>query len=437
MRQYSNTGKIANMKDLVEEMGFKVGCHVIRKDKVTAQILGFKDEYVLLDVNAGGMSGECRVDAQSFVNNEWTLFKPKTKPECLPEYWEHGPLQNPEIQQSCIRAKILLELRNSMGKCTSVVNPSCLKLMTKPKGVFAEEKIEKHALRLIPFTNAIFSREHGTENPNSSQIKVFTFQDEWDFYLVPSVQLPKEDKKGMIVPFWFVGATYDPDMANCELALAGLNSLADLIAFLDQNPAMELKSASRVEIVSLIGCRLDDGELWVPQVQTIGDSKLMLLSKWDRGLTKFLTGKCLDWNKDKKNLNSTSAGAYLDHLCKLRKAASLKAVQDAHANESDDEVPGPSSKRARRTAVRVTADMAHFSPMVTIELPAAGGVEAKPVKVAFGTSSRDLWMEVDQSNLLHVVLGMKEWEAEKGRGRKVKNSDLPEGPSPSKPQSSV
>ena len=217
MRQYTNTGKVANMKDVVEEMGFKVGCHVIRKDKVTALILGFKDEYVLLDVNAGGMSGECRVDAQSFVNNEWTLFTPKTKPEFLPEYWEHGPLQNPEIQQSCIRAKILLELRAAMDKCTSVVNPSWLKLMTKPKGVFAEEKIEKHALRLIPFTNAIFSRVHGTENPNASQIKVFTFQDEWDFYLVLSVQLPKEDKKGVIVPFWFVGATYDPDMANCEL----------------------------------------------------------------------------------------------------------------------------------------------------------------------------------------------------------------------------
>ena len=37
------------------------------------------------------------------------------------------------------------------------------------------------------------------------------------FNLVLSVQLPKEDKKGVIVPFWFVGATYDPDMANCEL----------------------------------------------------------------------------------------------------------------------------------------------------------------------------------------------------------------------------
>ena len=194
---------------------------------------------------------------------------------------------------------------------------------------------------------------------------------------------------------------------------------------------MELKSASSVEIVSLIGCRLDDGELWARQLQTIGDTKLMLLSKWDRGLTKFLTGKCLDWNKDKKNLNSASAGSYLDHLRKLRKTASLKAVQDAHTNDSDEEVPGPSSKRARRTAVRVTAEMAHFSPMVTIELPAVGGVEARPVKVAFGVSSRELWMEVDESNLLHIVLG--------GRSRKVKKSDPPEGPASSspKPQSHV
>ena len=111
--------------------------------------------------------------------------------------------------------------------------------------MFAEEKIEKHALRLIPFTSAILARERGTENPNSSQIKVFTFQDEFDFYLVPLVQLPKEDKKGVIVPFWFVGATYDPDMANCEMVCAkgaspkSFESMTVRIPFIRKHPCLE------------------------------------------------------------------------------------------------------------------------------------------------------------------------------------------------------
>lgn len=184
---------------------------------------------------------------------------------------------------------------------------------------------------------------------------------------------------------------------------------------------MELKAASKCEIVNLVGCRLDGGELWVPQQKEIGSCKVMLLSKWDRGLTKFLTGKSLDFKKDKKTLNSTSAGAYLDALCDLRKKASLKAVQDAHANASDDEEPQPSSKRPRR----VSNDMAHFQPLVEIMLPGVGDMEPKLVKVAFGVSNRDLWMEVDQSSLIQVFLGMKDCESCKGRSRKVKKSHFP------------
>ncbi|CAK9031000.1 Uncharacterized protein SCF082_LOCUS19438 [Durusdinium trenchii] len=217
MRQYDESGKIANNQVLVEEMGFKVGCHIIRKDKVTATILGFKDRFVLLSVQGGDVSGECRVDFQSFLNKEWTLYKPKAQPEFLPEYWKHGPLDHPESQVAFIKAKIVVELRASMHKCTSVSNPSFLKVMSKPKGLFAEERMEKNALCLVPFTCGVMSKDHGSENANTSHVKAYTFQDLWDFYLTPAVSLPKEEQKGLIVPFWFVGTTYDPDMANCEL----------------------------------------------------------------------------------------------------------------------------------------------------------------------------------------------------------------------------
>ncbi|CAK9030568.1 Uncharacterized protein SCF082_LOCUS19255 [Durusdinium trenchii] len=172
---------------------------------------------------------------------------------------------------------------------------------------------------------------------------------------------------------------------------------------------MELKAASKCEIVNLVGCRLDGGELWVPQQKEIGSCKVMLLSKWDRGLTKFLTGKSLDFKKDKKTLNSTSAGAYLDALCDLRKKASLKAVQDAHANASDDEEPQPSSKRPRRAS----NDMAHFQPLVEIMLPGVGDMEPKLVKdlEAWGSWTADEQMR-------YVAKAFEEFEAAETASRK-------------------
>ena len=100
---------------------------------------------------------------------------------------------------------------------------------------------------------------------------------------------------------------------------------------------MELLQVQQITVENLVGCRLNGKDLWIPKVKDVGGLRLMYLGKWDRGLTRFLTGKSLDLRNNAKNLNSTAAGAYLDDLFFKKKEASQAAVLKAHesAHESD------------------------------------------------------------------------------------------------------
>ena len=130
---------------------------------------------------------------------------------------------------------------------------------------------------------------------------------------------------------------------------------------------MELLQVQHITVENLVGCRLNGKDLWIPKVKDVCGVRLMYLSKWDRGLTRFLTGRSLDL-KSGKNLNSTSAGAYLDDLFRKKReayqAAVLKAHEPAHESDAGDEVKAKGKKR------KVTDDTSCFSPLVQISLPA-------------------------------------------------------------------
>ena len=100
---------------------------------------------------------------------------------------------------------------------------------------------------------------------------------------------------------------------------------------------MEVQKAHKLTIETLVGCRLNDKEIWIPKTKMIGNTKVVLLSKWDRGLTRFMTGKSLDLRASStKSLNNTAAGAYFDKLCRQRKESCEKAVISAHSTDDDN-----------------------------------------------------------------------------------------------------
>ena len=64
---------------------------------------------------------------------------------------------------------------------------------------------------------------------------------------------------------------------------------------------MELLQVQHITVENLVGCRLNGKDLWIPKVKDVCGVRLMYLSKWDRGLTRFLTGRSLDLKSGKKS----------------------------------------------------------------------------------------------------------------------------------------
>ena len=189
---------------------------------------------------------------------------------------------------------------------------------------------------------------------------------------------------------------------------------------------MELLQVQQITVENLVGCRLNGKDLWIPKVKDVGGLRLMYLSKWDRGLTRFLTGKSLDLRNNAKNLNSTAAGSYLDDLVRKNRkkkeasqAAVLKAHESAHGSDAGHEVKAKGKKR------KVTDDMSCFSPLVQISLPAVQDpwMPERLVQVEFG-GQQDLWMEVNETSLRQVVQGIAECNSKRGHARTSKSEKI-------------
>lgn len=190
-------------------------------------------------------------------------------------------------------------------------------------------------------------------------------------------------------------------------------------------PAMELVKVKDISIETIIGCRINGStSVWTPKVKEVGGVHLMLISKWDRGFNRFLTGQNMDLRSKSsktKSINCTPAGAYLDSLQAKKKAASEEAVRKAYHTFNED----GNEPKTKKRKISLTAEMAVFAPLVEIELPAVKSpVEMPPrkVKVAFGAEA-DLWLEVGESILLQMAAGMNEFTGASGRSKKIKKGE--------------
>ena len=177
-----------------------------------------------------------------------------------------------------------------------------------------------------------------------------------------------------------------------------------------------MKAFKGLEIQSAVTCVMEGREPWLPKVKVINGKQLICISKWDRGFTKFYSGHSLDLRKDKgRSLNQSSMGAYLDHLCQLRREASTEAAYAKMFGDSDE-------KPAKRRRMRVTNNDAAFCPLVTVKLPEVSfedvELESKQVSMAFATSGSELWVEADTSIMYHICAGAMLFEACGGRCKK-------------------
>ena len=164
----------------------------------------------------------------------------------------------------------------------------------------------------------------------------------------------------------------------------------------------------------------------VPETQEVENATFMRISKWDRGLVTFCTGKALQFSGGPRQ--DVNVG-FLEKLQRLRTAAVNAAV--AAVLEIDAEDGSKKRKRTRRTRL---SDKDLVSPIINVTGPAthddAGVVhDALAMRILFGIKNHDLWVEATPQNLEYIRHGVLSAmnAAQTGRKWRPKEGDKDDG----------
>ena len=230
MRHYNDDGSLSGVHQLVQELGFSVGCHVTRKgDKKFAKITGFDEEYVLLVMEDDESTGSdvYRVHSRSFLKKEWKKYVPKKEAVMISQHAQHyGPRQDDFIQM-LIKSRIAQALFDTGMK--HIVQDEDVQLGYKPnKSVIALKSFPVNSLVLVPVTTKISATVEGKTMPHSNlplgSLVTNRYSQKVSFSLGPQIVIPKDDGEdgettttGFLCPFWFLEYTDDPKEVNMEI----------------------------------------------------------------------------------------------------------------------------------------------------------------------------------------------------------------------------
>ena len=133
---------------------------------------------------------------------------------------------------------------------------------------------------------------------------------------------------------------------------------------------------------------------WLVTSQQVEGDQYVLLDKWNRDFTKFVTGKALDLrNCDKTSINND----FFDNLLVERNSKSKDAVREA---TQVDEEHGSSS------TVEIILPEVSFGD---------AEFKARSVRALWGVKSTELWVFLDADVLEHIRMGILESLNNKGR----------------------
>ena len=236
MRAYDGRGNLISKAKLIEEAGFVVGSHVVRKaDETEAKIVGFEGDNVVITISDGLLSGRCKVHVRSFLNREWSKYTPKKEKSVIATLWQHQPQFNDEFIHAYLRGVAMVEI---IGHSTEYHETTKhLTVYAKPiKSVVANKPFEKGTLKLVPGTTKFYGFPDGQEPTSNCLVPLGTLVKNDDdvpvnFYLGPQMDLPKMGR-GFAPPFWFVTTTEKEEDANMKI-------LPDLSTYVQHDNKLE------------------------------------------------------------------------------------------------------------------------------------------------------------------------------------------------------
>ncbi len=145
---------------------------------------------------------------------------------------------------------------------------------------------------------------------------------------------------------------------------------------------------------------------WVPDVKEINERQFIYVSKWDRNLVKFCLGHGLNLSKG----NSTGINVeFIDNILSKRNAESQRAYVLASTTDDDETLDTPQKAKKRKKAKDSDNILV---PIVEIDAPpitfesGTSKVPDNKIKVLFGTSAGNLYVEYTADNLNYIKTGV-------------------------------
>ena len=224
MRSYGADGQLEALHQKVQEKGFKVGDHILRKaDEAYARITGFDKDFVLLSMESDGILGDFRVHCDSFLKKDWRKYQPRKAEECIENHSLHGPLEHDEFKILFLKGKIAQALQEVAKKHP---DPDGLQLVLRPsKAVVATKGFAVGKLVLAPCTPRV-AASTDAEGPgldlgalcrNFKGEKVHFFLQ--SFVAVPRALEDGAVTQGCLCPCFFVPVTHDEEEANMSFVV--------------------------------------------------------------------------------------------------------------------------------------------------------------------------------------------------------------------------
>ncbi|CAK9070154.1 unnamed protein product [Durusdinium trenchii] len=181
-----------------------------KKDKLQAKLVKFEGGNVVIEYDGE----QYMATISAFLENQWKLIdEPKTR-EAL-DHVAFASCNSYDMIVAGTKGKIVEKLMELEKQHKASLNKVQVYLKP-PKTVEATSEVAVGKLVLVPATPAIQALQVDSRSKPKGLSLGKCGTNSHSFYLTQVVQVPK-DGKGIVVPFWFVKGTSDPDKANVEI----------------------------------------------------------------------------------------------------------------------------------------------------------------------------------------------------------------------------
>lgn len=214
MVQYDSSSNISNLSEVLASKGYLVGVMVKHRSGAEGTIASVSNTNVAVQTEAGDSTD---APASQFLASEWTIVRPKTGPHLL-DLARFSFSSSQEFEAQVIKSRIMLainELSRKHQDCEGGVE-----VLVKPNMVRAKRSFKTGSLVMVPTSMRIMYKIGTKSCVPTSGLRVETDISHIQFWLVKPTTMTTSSTEGIVVPFWYLETSSDPDAHNLAMTLS-------------------------------------------------------------------------------------------------------------------------------------------------------------------------------------------------------------------------